>query len=141
MSQVNRDPHGAGYMYEPTHMVTAIFPHGADVDALKAACAGAGFAPDELQVFQGETGADTLDLKGERHSDWVRFRRNLERLFHSYETWVFDQGEKALWSGGVIAAVMTGGDKRRKDRAVEIMKSHGGRGVRYWGPKSMEIFF
>jgi hypothetical protein len=141
MTQVNRDPHRTAYVYEPTHMVTAIFPDGVDVDALRTACAGAGFAPENVQVFQGEKGADTLDLKGERHSGWIQFRRNLERLFHSYDTWVFDQGEKALWSGGVVATATTGGDKARKARAVEIMKSHGGRGVRYWGPQSMEIFF
>ena len=28
MLQVNRDPHRAGYVYEPTHMVTAIFSAG-----------------------------------------------------------------------------------------------------------------
>ena len=82
-----------------------------------------------------------LDLKGDRHGPWVRFRRDLERTLQPYEAWVFDQGEEALRSGGVIVAVTTGGDRARKARAVEILKSHGGRGVRYWGPKSMEIFF
>ena len=62
-------------------------------------------------------------------------------MFHSYETWVFDQAEKVLWAGGVVVAAMTGGDEARKDRAVAVLKSHGGQGVRYWGPKSMEIFF
>ena len=141
MTQANRDPHRAGYVYEPTYMTTAIFPRGVDVEALQGALTGAGFAPDELLVFQGEAGADELDLKGERHSGWVQFRRDLERMFHSYETWVFDQAEKALWSGGVVAAAMTGGDKARKGRAVEVLKALGGQGVRYWGPKSMEIFF
>jgi hypothetical protein len=141
MSQVNLDPHRAGYVFEPTEMVTALFARGTDVEALRMACAGSGFAPDKVQVFQGETGADALDLKGERHGGRVQFRRNLERLLESYDTWVFDQAEKALWSGGVVVAVTTGRDEVQKARAVEIMKAHGGKGVRYWGPKSMEIFF
>ena len=67
MTEVNPDQHHAGYVYEPTDMVTGIFPHGTDVGAVRMALAGAGFTPDALQVFQGEAGADELDLKAERH--------------------------------------------------------------------------
>ena len=141
MSQVNPDPHEGGYVYQPTHAVTANFPQGVDVGALRGALTGAGLAPDQLHVFQGEAGADQLDLKGERHGGWVRFRRELERVFSSYEAWVFDQAEELLRSGGVFVAAFTGGDEARKARAVEVLMSYGGQGVRYWGPRSMEIFF
>ena len=56
MSQVNPDPHAAGYVYEPTDAVTANFPRGVDVEALRRALTGAGLAPDQLHVFQGEAG-------------------------------------------------------------------------------------
>ena len=62
-------------------------------------------------------------------------------MFSSYEAWVFDQAEEVLRSGGVFVAAFTGGDEARKARAVEVLKSHGGQGVRYWDQGSMEIFF
>jgi hypothetical protein len=46
MSHVNRDPQSAGYMFEPTHAVTANFPHGVNVDVLRGALTVAGFVPD-----------------------------------------------------------------------------------------------
>jgi hypothetical protein len=32
MSQVNLDPHVAGYVYQPTHAVTAFYPPEVDVN-------------------------------------------------------------------------------------------------------------
>ena len=141
MSQVNPDPHAGGYKHWPTHAVTADFPQGVDVQALQGALADAGLASDQVQVFQGEAGADQLDLKGERHGGWVRFRRGLERVLSSHDAWVFDRTEGVLRSGGVVVAAFTGGDDGRKARAIEVLKSHGGQGLRYWGQGSMEIFF
>lgn len=134
MPEVNRDPHSAGYMYEPTHAVTANFPQGVNVEVLQGAFTVAGFVPDQVYVFQGRAGADQLDLKGERHGGWVQFRRKLEQAFRSYETSIANQAEEVLRSGGAVAAVITGGDAARKVRAVEVLESHGGRNVRYWAP-------
>ena len=134
MSRVNRDPHGAGYMFEPTHAVTANFPNGVDATALEKALAGAGFVPEQIYVFEGQAGVDKLDLTGERHGGWVQFRRKMERTFQSYETGIADQAEEVLRSGGAVAAVITGGDAARKRRAVEILEALGGRSLRYWAP-------
>jgi hypothetical protein len=132
MSQVNPDPHAEGYAYQPTQAVTADFPGGVDVEALQRALADAGFAPEQVQVFRGEAGADVLDLRGDRHGGWVSFRRGLERVFAD-ETKVFDRVEELLRAGGVVAAAFTDGDADRKARAAEVMKAHGGQLVRYWG--------
>lgn len=137
MSQVNPDPHDAGYAYSPTHAVTADFPKGVDAKALARALTEAGFAPDQVQVFQGEAGAKQLDLKGEQHGGWVQFRRSVEKIIAD-ETEVFEQVEKVLQSGGVVAAAFTGGDDTRKAEAAEVMKSHGGEVVRYWGQWTIE---
>jgi len=137
MSQVNPDPHDAGYVYEPTHAVTADFPHGVDVQALQRALTNAGFGPDQMQVLQGEAGAVQLDLKGERHGGWVHFRRELERVFAD-ETVVLDRAEEVLQSGGVVVAAFTGGDAARKAQAAQVLKSHGGQAVRYWGQFTIE---
>jgi hypothetical protein len=132
MSSINPDPHAAGYAYQPTHAVTAEFPSGVDVQALQRGLAEAGFATAEVQIFEGSKGADQLDLHGGRHGGWVQLRRALERL-SADETVVFDWAEEILRSGGVVVAVFTGGDAARKARAAEVLKSHGGQEVRYWG--------
>ncbi|WP_406695118.1 hypothetical protein V5E97_29175 [Singulisphaera sp. Ch08] len=132
MPQVNPDPHDKGYVYQPTHAVTGDFPAGVDVQAVQRALVAAGFGAEQVQIFQGEAGADQLDLKGERHGGWVQFRRALEQLFAD-ETMVFDRAEELLRSGGVVVVAFTGGDAALKDQAVDVLKSHGGQPVRYWG--------
>src|SRR5690348_11439412 len=81
--------------------------------------------PSKVQVFRGEAGADQLDLKGERHGGWVRFRRELQQVFAD-ETEIFRRAEEVLRSGGVVVAAFTGGDAARKARAAGVLKSHGG---------------
>ena len=132
MSRVNPDPHDEGYMYQPTHAVTARFPAGGDDQAVERALIDAGFRPDQLMVFEGKEGAVQLDLQGVRHGGWVEFRRGVERLFTD-ETAIFDRTEEVLLSGGMVAAAFTGGDAALRDRAVEVLKAHGGQEVVYWG--------
>jgi hypothetical protein len=119
-------------MYQPTHAVTARFPTGGDDQAIERALLEAGFRPDQLMVFEGKEGAVQLDLQGVRHGGWVEFRRGVERLFTD-ETRIFDRTEEVLLSGGMVVAAFTGGDEALRDRAVEVLKSHGGQEVVYWG--------
>ncbi len=137
MSKVNPDPHATGYKHWPTHAVTADFPQGVGISALQRALADAGLAPDQVQVFQGEAGADQLDLKGERHGGWAQFRRALERVFAD-EMAFLDRAEEVLRAGGVVVAAFTGGDDAQKARAAEVLKSYGGQRVRYWGQWTIE---
>jgi len=141
MARINPDPHRAGYKFQPTHAVTASFPPAVDIPALEKALTGADIAPDQVHIFQGKVGAAWLDLRGEEHGAWVQLRRKLEQMFEPYEAWVFDQAEQMLRSGGTVVIAFTGGDEARKAQVIELLKSHGGKEVRYWGPKSMEIFF
>jgi hypothetical protein len=137
MSQLNPDPHKAGYVYEPTQAVSAHFPPGTDVRAIQRSLADAGFGADQVDVFVGEPGRDRLDLEGDRHGGWVQFRRYLERLF-SNRTYVFDRGEAVLESGGAVVVVFTGGDAARKVRSAEVLKSYGPLEAWYWGLWAIE---
>lgn len=132
MSQVKADPHGAGYVYQPTHAVTALYPSSVNVLGIQQALAGAGFNADQIQVFQGQAGAAQLDLKGDRHGAWVHLFRRLGRVFTD-DAMIFDRMEQVLQSGGAAVAAFTGGDDAQKARAVEVLKAHGGKEVWYWG--------
>jgi hypothetical protein len=137
MTQVNLDPHAAGYVHYPTGAVTAEFPPGADVPGLQRALADIGFGPDCVQFFQGEAGADVLDLTGERHGGWVQFRRQMQEALTD-EAKILDHADGALRAGGVVVAVFCGADEGRKARAAEVLKSQGGREVWHWGKWTLE---
>lgn len=137
MSELNPNPHAEGYVYQPTHAVTAFYPPGTDLQAVQRALTDGGFRADQIQVFQGEAGAVQLDLKGERHGGWVQFRRDLERVFVD-EVVVLDRAEEVLQSGGGVVVAFTEGDADRKTRAVDLLKAHDGQEVRYWGEWTIE---
>jgi hypothetical protein len=81
MSEVNPDPHQAGYVYQPTNAVTAFFPPGSDPQAAVRELSDAGFTQERVNVFTGEQGASQLDVSGVKHGAWVQFRRALEQVF------------------------------------------------------------
>ena len=45
MSLVNQDPHDEGYVYQPTHAVSARFPTGVDDQAIERASRTPGSVP------------------------------------------------------------------------------------------------
>lgn len=132
MSQINPNPHVAGYVYDPTGAVTAFYSPKVNVEEVSRALEYAGFDADQVQAFQGEAGESQLDLKAEHHGGWVHFLRALERAFAD-EVEILDKAERVLKTGGGMVAVHTGGDVPRKAQAAEILKSHGGHDVHYWG--------
>lgn len=132
MSPINPNPHEEGYVYQPVNAVTSFFAPGTDALAIQKVLEDAGFATDEFRIYQGEKGADKLDLDGDRHGAWVQFRRSLEYLY-AHETKIFDRIQALLTSGGLVAVVFTGVDEARTDRAVEVLKTSGGTETRFWG--------
>jgi hypothetical protein len=135
--RINLDPHEDGYVYERTNSVTAFIPAGEDVQPMLRALSDAGCASDTIDVFAGVQGAAKLDLAGEKHGAWVRFWRGLESALAD-EAEVYQRAEKVLQSGGSVVAVFTDGDAGAKDRAVEILKTHHGNEVTFWGNMTIE---
>jgi hypothetical protein len=132
MRRINPDLHADGYVYERTNSVTAFLPAGRDVHPILRALAEAGCASGAIDVFLGVEGAAILDLEGDKHGAWVRFWRGLENAMAD-EAEVYQRAEKVLESGGRMVAVFTDGDASRKNRAVEILKTHDGNEVTFWG--------
>src|SRR6185295_10315825 len=101
MSRINPDPHEAGYAYQPTNAVTAFLPPGHNPQPMLHALSDAGCASEKIDVLVGEEGAAQLDLAGEKHGAWARFRRGLEHAFAD-ETEVYQRAEQVLQSGGSV---------------------------------------
>ncbi len=136
-TRINPDPHENGYAYQPTDSLTAFLPPGQDLQPMLHALSDAGCASANIDVFVGREGAAQLDLPGERHGAWVRFRRGLEHVFAD-ETEAHARAEQFLQSGGSIVAVFTDGNAGQKERAAGILKAHHGEEVTYWGELVIE---
>ncbi len=139
MIQINPDPHTSGYVYVPTHAVTAFFPAGVSVEPIVRALKDAGFAGDHVEIFTGAQGATKLDAEGHRHGLWVRFLRSLEETFgEDYDE--FAKADQILRSGGTVVSVHTHKDAAKKCQAAELLLAQGGQDVMYWGKWAREFF-
>jgi hypothetical protein len=139
MTAVNPDPHQAGYVYQPTNAVTASFPCGQDHRGLLRELSEAGFKDERINVFTGEKGAAQMDVKGENHGAWVKFRLALEHAFAD-EAKVHQGTDELLRSGGSLVVAFTDGDGTKKERAVSIFRGHQSPEVLYWGEWALERF-
>ena len=137
MSVVNPDPHQEGYVYQPTNAVTTFFSAGQDPQGSLRELSKAGFTQERMSVFTGEKGASQLDLSGEKHGAWVKFRRDLEKAFAD-EAEVYKRADQVLESGGSVVVAFTDGDAAKKANAARIFNAHHGQEVLYWGEWTIE---
>ena len=139
MSTVNPDPNQAGYVYQPTNAVTASFPRGQEPNGVLRELTDAGFKEEQITVFTGKQGSVQLDLNGENHGAWVRFRRAIEHAFAD-EADAHQRTDDLLLSGGSLVVAFTDGDAAKKERAASIFKAHQSQEVLYWGEWVLERF-
>jgi hypothetical protein len=86
MSQENLDPHAEGYVFSPVNSVTGFFDSHDQLDPAVQSLREAGFGDQDVGVFGGEEGAQTLDLSGQRHGFAVQlWWRQVEAIFSDQE--------------------------------------------------------
>jgi hypothetical protein len=81
MAQENLDPHAEGYVFSPVNSVTGFFDSHDQLDPALQSLREAGFGDQDVGVFVGEEGAQTLDLSGQRHGFAVQLWRQVEAIF------------------------------------------------------------
>ena len=138
MADINPDPHTYGYVFIPMNRVTALFASKDDGrDAVKELYS-VGFAPENLDIFVGEQGADMLDLAGEEHGAITRRVRNFEALMVQVAGASHKRADEALKAGGVAVAVLMDGKERMKEEVASLLKRHRATVIRYWGRWTIE---
>ena len=70
MAQENLDPHAEGYVFSPVNSVTGFFDSHHQLDVARQSLREAGFGDQDVGVFVGEEGAQTLDFSW--GMAWVR---------------------------------------------------------------------
>ena len=156
MARVNCDPYAGGHLFALVNRVTCLFDREDEVTAAVRALEDDGVAPDDIDVFVGEKGAQCLDLSGNGHGRAVRLLRSIEDT-------VADMGETthridaALQRGASLLTVklhkkpvlshcedgrlhlaLFERQSEEKARAVRVMKALRAHEIHYWGAWSVE---
>src|SRR6185503_1700255 len=104
MPDINPNPHEYGYVFIPINRITALFASENDLREAVKELFSAGFAPENLDIFVGEQGADALDLTGEGHGTVTRRVRNFEALMVQVAGDSHQRADEALRAGGAAVA-------------------------------------
>ena len=97
-----------------------------------------GVEPERIETFSGDDGAAAFDGSGVHHGV-------LGRLYRAIQFTLVDQApdftyyEAAARTGRVVLSVRSKGDKQMR-RVVDVMRSHGGHFINYFGSFATEEF-
>jgi hypothetical protein len=90
-----------------------------------------GFGQEEIAVLCGQEGASRLDVTGEQHGLLGRLYRFVEK-FGDMDLKLLKDYEEELLGGHFVIAVDVNDDDERK-RVTDILVSHGGHRVNFFG--------
>lgn len=119
------------FLEYPAHKVVGIFKEWTEAQAAIAELSAAGFRPDQIGVLAGEKGAERLDASGERHGILAQISRFFQN-FADLDAKHVARHEQELLAGHVLVAV-DGTEEPRRDQIRQLMKSHGGYFINYYG--------
>ena len=117
------------FTFDPTNKVVGVVDDAGDAEAALLACQNAGFTTDEIEVLTGEEGAQQIDA-GEVI---VHVFSSTQSVPEFYDAPVIAKRiEEELLAGHLLIGV-TAKDGDARERAREILKSHGGHFINFYG--------
>ena len=121
------------FTFMPTNKVVGIIDDAGDAKAALRDLRAAGFAPNEIEVLTGEEAAQRIDVTCESHEVLVHVVRSTQKPPAYYDApvivWRVEQELLAGHYGiGVIAV-----RPKAREKVREILKSHGGHFVNFYG--------
>lgn len=122
----------------PTNKVVGIID---DVNNAKAAVRDlqkAGFSATQIRVLTGKEGARRINARGDQHGIWARMLRSTQKILGDYEIPHATRHEREMLAGHFGIGV-TIRDKHDRNKALQILKSHRGHFINFYGPLTMEI--
>ena len=138
MIAVNPDLHAKRYHFSPVHRVRGLFTSCDNLPFILQCLAEAGISDDEIEVFVGEEGVQSLDSTGSYHNIMIRLLRNMESMFFSDDTEIHAKTDRLLQSGGCVVDVLTRGKSEKKAPAAQALKNANADEVIYWGHMYVE---
>ena len=98
----------------------------------------AGFSATQIRVLTGKEGARRINARGDQHGIWARMLRSTQKILGDYEIPHATRHEREMLAGHFGIGV-TIRDKHDRNKALQILKSHRGHFINFYGPLTMEI--
>ena len=125
------DEEKSEFITYPTNKVVGFIDREEDALAALEDLSAAGFGADDIEVLTGQEGADRIDVRGKKHGTLARMVRALHRM-GEFEVIHARQHTKELLAGHYGIGVTANKEKDR-EKILEIMKSHGGHDINFYG--------
>jgi molybdenum cofactor biosynthesis MoaF-like protein len=119
----------------PTNRVVGTINDSADAQAAIEELIEAGFSTDEIDVIYGEQGMRRLDPTGEKHGLLARLQRTFLQL--NEEPKHLTHHVEDVLAGHFVIMVLAD-EPEKQARAGEILKSHGGHFINFYGRWAMQ---
>ena len=117
------------FTFDPTNKVVGVVDVDGDAEAALLACRNAGYTTDEIELLTGQEGAQRIDASGVM----VHVFLSTQRVPAFYDAPVIGRRiEEELLAGHHLIGV-TAKDGEARERAREILKSHGGHFINFYG--------
>ncbi len=122
----------------PTNKVVGIIDDVADARAALHDLQEAGFTARQIRVLTGEEGAHRIDPRGDQHGLFAHMLRSIQKKLGDYEIPHATRHEEEMLAGHFGFGV-TVRRKKDRDKALQVLKSHRGHFINFYGPLIMEI--
>ena len=116
----------------------AVFDSPSEATAAMAEIEALGVPSDRIESFAGDDGASAFDGSGVHHGVFGRLYRAIQFTLVDQAP-DFTYYEAAARTGRVVLSVRSKGDKQMR-RAVDVMRTHGGHFINYFGSFATEEF-
>jgi hypothetical protein len=138
MDQTSDKQANSKFVFNPTNKVIGILDDAGDAQAALRDLRAVGFRTEQLEFLTNEEGAQQIELTGEEREVSMHVIGSNERPQAFYDApGLIAQIEEELKAGhygiGVGAT-----DSEARERVREILKSHGGHYINYYGTWAVE---
>jgi hypothetical protein len=124
----------------PTNRVVGTIANASNARAAVDGLAAAGFAPAEIDVLHGEQDLYRLDPTGEEHGFLARFQRTLIRTAAPVEEYKHLSRHFEDIRAGRFVVMVLAKDHARRERAADILSSHGAEFIGFYGRWAYQAF-
>ena len=121
------------FVFNPTDKVIGIIDDAGDAQAALRDLRGAGFRVEQLELLTNEEGAQRIELTGEEREVSVHIIGSSQKPQPYYDApGLLKQIEQELKAGHYGIGIGPT-DSEARERVHEILKSHGGHFINYYG--------
>lgn len=129
------DRNDDGFIRYPTNRIVGTIDSSEELQAAITSLLDAGIDKDGIEMLCGEAGAQRLDRTGKRHGLIAQLIRIVQYM--GEEQMLLQHHEQELRAGHFLVSAPVS-DEGSKQQVRELLKSHGGHFIHYYGRLGIE---